>query len=124
MLPDAVGLVKIIKKAAIEAVESTKPVAIYFGTVTSISPLQINVEQKMKLGKSQLILSRNITDYKTKITMNWLSENSLEDTLTHKHSIEGKKEITIHNSLVVGDEVILLRQQGGQKYVVWDKVGS
>jgi hypothetical protein len=56
--------------------------------------------------------------------MNWLSENSLEDTLAHRHSIEGKKEITVHNSLVVGDEVILLRQQGGQKYVVWDNVGS
>jgi hypothetical protein len=68
LLPDAVGLVKIIKKAAIEAVESTKPVAIYFGIVTSISPLQINVEQKMKLGKSQLILSRNITDYRTEIS--------------------------------------------------------
>lgn len=124
MLPNAVELVKLIKKASIEAVESTKPVAVYFGTVTSISPLQINAEQKMKLGKSQLILSRNVTDYKTKITVDWLSEHSLEDTLTHKHSIVGKKEITVHNSLVVGDKVILVRQQEGQKFVVLDRIGG
>ena len=32
--------------------------------------------------------------------------------------------ITIHNGLVVGDKVILIRQQGGQKFVVLDRIGT
>lgn len=41
---------------------------------------------------------------------------------SHVHAM-GKIQVTVHNGLVVGDEVILLRQQGGQKYIVVDKIG-
>lgn len=101
-------LVKAMKRAALDAMESTKPVNVCFGKVVSVSPLQINIEQKMILGKSQLILSRNVTDFKTKLTL---------------HGYYEKREITIHNALAVGDEVILIRQQEGQKYVVVDRIG-
>lgn len=144
-MPDAVGLVKAMKRAALEAVEASKPVNVYFGQVMSASPLQINVEQKMILGKAQLILSRNVTDFKTMVTVQWETEKE-EKTHTHKvegsdgegdsinitsktqsvkhtHEIVGQKEITIHNALEVGDEVILIRQQEGQKYVVIDRIG-
>ena len=33
------------------------------------------------------------------------------------------RSVTIDNSLVIGDEVVLLRQQGGQKYIIVDRVG-
>lgn len=88
-MPDAVGLVKTIKKTAVEAVEATKPVAVCFGKVESISPLKINVEQKMTLSKAQLVLTE-----------------------------------TAQDGLAAGDEVILLRQQGGQKYIVLDRIGG
>jgi 16S rRNA C1402 (ribose-2'-O) methylase RsmI len=106
-LPDAVELVKTIKKAALEAVESTKPVNVYFGTVESASPLKINVEQKMVLGESQLILTRNVTEYTSMITVQQSTE-----------------QITFHNALEKGEEVILIRQQEGQKYVVIDRIGG
>ena len=141
---DAVGLVKAMKRNAIEAVESTCPVRVYFGQVVSASPLQINVEQKMILGKAQLILSRNVTDFKTMVTVEWESEKE-QQTHTHKvegsdgegdsinitsktqsakhtHEIVGQKEITIHNALEVGDEVILIRQPEGQKFLVLDRI--
>lgn len=129
-MPDAVELVKTIKKAAVEAIESTKPVNICFGIVTSTSPLRISVEQKMTLGKAQLILTRNVTEYKTEITMHNTKDyyftdetiNSLTESVGHKHGI-GKTEITIHNQLKVNDEVILIRQQQGQKYIVVDRIG-
>lgn len=104
MLPEATEFVKIIKKAAIDAVESTKPVQIFFGTVENTKPLKINVEQKMVLGEKQLILTRNVTDYETSIR-------------------EGDiKKYIVFNGLQLGDKVLLIRQQGGQKYIVWDKV--
>ena len=129
-MPDAVEFVKTMKKAAVEAVEATKPVYIYFGEVLSASPLKINVEQKMILGEAQLILSRNVTDFKTTITtVNWSTDNKSGGSgdssfASHNHGITGKKEITVHNSLVVGDAVILIRQQEGQKFIVWDRVGT
>lgn len=153
LLPDAVELMKTIKQAAVEAVAAQKPTEVCFGKVSSISPLKILVEQKMILGEAQLILSRNVTDFKIETTINMTTESSLEmdapmsesvqskDSnissfemeapisesvqldLAHTHQITGRKEIIVHNSLVVGDLVILIRQQKGQKYFVIDRVG-
>ena len=146
LLPDANELVALLKKAALDAVEASKPVNVYFGEVLSASPLKINVEQKMILGEKQLILSRNVTDFTTMVTVDWLTESSLSThthtvqgsdgngdsinlttgakNLAHTHKITGKKKITVHNGLVVGDEVILIRQQEGQKFIVWDRIGK
>lgn len=123
-MADAVELLKILKKAAIEAVRASKPAEICFGKVTSVSPLKIYVDQKITLGKSQLMLARNVTDYKTEVTVEWLTENKggSGDETAHNHGIIGRKKITVHNGLAVGDEVILIRQQGGQKYIVADKI--
>lgn len=137
-MPDAVGIAKKIKKAAIEAQESAKPVEVCFGKVTSASPLKILVEQKMTLGAAQLVLCRNVTEHIIEMTVDHYTENETEhthavqDTYTgggsssptkHLHAYRGRKKFTVHNGLVVGDEVVLLRQQGGQKYIVVDRIG-
>lgn len=132
LLPDAVELMKTIKRAALDAVKASKPVEVCFGKVTSVSPLKILVEQKLPLGEGQLILTRNVTNFKTYITggnvKNYYYTGSDTDGGTapvvpsHVHAI-GKVQITVHNGLVVGDEVILIRQQGGQKYIVVDRIG-
>lgn len=147
---DANDLLNTVKKAALDAMNASQPSDFYFGKVTSASPLKILVEQKMTLGAAQLVLTRNVTDFKTNVTVNWSTGNALdthehefsgdinaggEDShthslsgtvgsvdLTHSHSVSGKKELTIHNALQVGDEVILLKQKGGQKYLVLDRV--
>ena len=106
---DSKDLIKIIKRAAAEAVEASKPVAICFGKVTSISPLSILVDQKLPITAKQIVVTRSVTDYKT-------------DTSSRERAGE-KTGITIHNQLAAGDEVILLRQQGGQRYVVLEKIG-
>jgi len=138
LLPDAVEFVKTMKKAAVEAVEATKPVYVYFGEVIATSPLKINVEQKMLLGEAQLILSRNVTDFNTDMTVNHTTgshthTHTITDTFTgggsasdntHNHTYSGRKTFTVHNGLVVGDEVILIRQQEGQKFIVWDRIGT
>lgn len=106
-MADANLLVEALKKAAIKAVEARKPVNVYFGEVVGTSPLRINVEQKMTLGEKQLVLSRNVTDYKTSLT-----------------GAAGKMEVTVHNGLAAGDGVILARQQEGQKFIILDRVGA
>lgn len=106
-MPNANDLVRLIKQAALDAVEAKKPVNVCYGKVTKASPLRILVEQKLPLAKEQLVLARNVTDYVTTVSIS---------------AEYDKKKITIHNGLVEGDEVILIRQQDGQKYIVVDRL--
>lgn len=138
------NIVETIKKIAIEAVNASAPSKVLFGEVTQTSPLVITVEQKLVLTREFLVLTKNVTDYVVDVTVNWNTENtalkadhshtastnsdisiSIDQKnidLTHKHNISGKKSITIHNALARGDKVTLVQQQGGQKYVVLDKI--
>lgn len=121
-----------IRKIALEAVNASKPTAVVYGKVISSSPLKIQVEQKMTLTAAQLVLTRNVTDYTTKISFdnpaikNIVKNYSMDDIpgsnykLTYQENV--KNEITIYNGLVVGDEVIMIQMQGGQKYIVMDRV--
>lgn len=131
-MPDAKGIIKKVHQAAIDAMESTKPVNVYFGEVMSVSPLKIDVEQKMILGEKQLILTRNVTDFKTKITAGNIknyyytgdvNSGTAPVSPSHVHAV-GTIDITVHNGLAVGDGVILIRQQEGQKFIVVDRIGK
>lgn len=132
-MPNANELVDTLKRTALEAVEASRPVNIVFGEVISASPLKINVEQKMILGSKQLVLSRNVTEHKVRITggniQNYYYVGTPPNASTvpvepsHKHAV-GTIEITVHNGLVVGDKVILARQQKGQKFIVLDRVAT
>lgn len=81
------NLIETVKRAAIEAVEAAKPCTVLFGKVISTEPVKINIEQKITLTESQIILTKSI-----------------------------------ENNINIGDKVVLLRMQGGQKYIVLDKV--
>lgn len=40
----------------------------------------------------------------------------------HHHLLAGKKTMTIHSALKVGDKVALLRKSGGQSYFILDRI--
>ena len=162
LLFDAKDLVGVIKKTALDAMDSSKICDVFFGDVLSVNPLKITIDQKLILGKKQLILARNVTDYKFDMTVDHSTEEALNgsfshahsysgetdntlctaeaqephthkysgvtDTvsmsnLTHTHGYVGRKTYLVHNALVKGDKVILLRVSGGQRFVVLDRVG-
>ena len=98
-------LIKLMKKAAVEAVNASKPANVVFGKVISTAPLKIKIDQKLILTSAQLVLCRNVTDYRLSVT------------------IDGDyKTMTVHNALQNGDEVIMMQVSGGQKYIVIDKI--
>ena len=105
-MADYTGLVRAMKQAGVSAVSAEKPVSICFGNVISESPLKVQIDQKLTLSAAQLVLTESVTDHDVEMTING----------------SAKQTYTIHNNLSVGDEVVLLRQQGGQKYIVIDKV--
>lgn len=138
---------QVLKRAAVEAVEAAKPVAFCFGTVEKTEPLLIIADQKLHLSARQLLLTNAVQDYAVDIEIATFTENdsfmngqhthNITDTYTgggsadsgnldttHKHAIRGRKKLLIHNGLQKGERVLLLRWQGGQKFVVLDRVSE
>lgn len=123
----------LIKEISLNAVNSTNPTNVVFGIVISDDPLIIEIENKLQLNKNQLILSRNVTDYKTKIsfdnpdiknvnvTSDYPTDMNKSSPFYQRFTESVKNEITIYNSLEVDEEVILIRMVGGQKFIVWDR---
>jgi hypothetical protein len=99
------NLIETIKRAALDAVKASNPCAIMFGKVESISPLKINVEQRLTLGESHLILTSLVKDFEVEMTVDGVI-----------------KQYTVHLALQTGETVMLLRNQGGQQFIVLDRV--
>lgn len=130
-------MLSLIKQAAAEQNAAGKPVAVMVGKVVAASPLKIQVDQKMTLTESFLILTKAVIDYSINMTVDHSTEphthshgytdNSTRmttDSHTHSHSYRGTKKFTIHNKLKEGDAVLLLRVQGGRKFIVLDVIGG
>ena len=121
-------LISIIKQAANESVNAAVPVAVVFGTVTAVSPLSVKVDAKLQLGERQLVLTRNVTDFENDQTAHdHQTENrggggGYAAYESHNHVYTGRKHWTVHHKLLVGDKVLMLREQGGQRYVIIDRV--
>ncbi len=121
-MADGTGIAEKIKKMAVEAQEARKPVYIYYGKVISLAPLKISVEQKMLLGEKQLVLTRNVTDFSVRVTVKRAAEK--EGFASSGEMDAEEMQITVHNGLEIGEEVILIRQQEGQKFIVADRIGG
>lgn len=128
-----------IKRAALEAVNTQDPCTFLFGTVRNASPLTIQIESdnKLVLDAGFLILTRNVVDYAVDMTVNCETgkeahmheyDNAgsicVTEKSSHSHAVSGKFSYNVHNALKAGDKVILIKQQGGQKYLVLDKVNG
>ncbi|MCD3211828.1 DUF2577 domain-containing protein [Clostridium botulinum C/D] len=136
------GMIDIIKKAGLDAVGAEYPVNILFGEVlkigtttletskgevkyfnTHIDKLEIKVEQKLILDKDFFIIPESLTRYEILLK----HKHEYEDTSYNSTSTEETQKklldrITIREGLQQGDKVLLLRVQGGQRYVILDKV--
>lgn len=116
-----------IKRAAMEAVKASMPSGVYFGTVISASPLKISVEQKMTLTEKQLVLTTLVQDFSVNMTVNHTTENRSGGSgdasfASHNHEYKGTKSFLVHLGLKAGEKVMLIREQGGQKFIVLDRI--
>lgn len=132
---DVNELVRLVKQAAVDAVNEGSPMHMCYGTVTSTSPLKIMVDQKLILSGDQLILTNNVRDYTVEMTVDHMTESvshghAVNDTYTgggsavpvdHAHPYKGRKSFRVHLALKDGEKVVMLRCDGGQKYIVLDR---
>lgn len=121
------GFLENVKRAALEAVNAAKPFAFVLGKVTSVSPLKVQVDQKLELTSAQLILTNAVRDYTVYMTVDHQTENTAggdASFASHKHAYKGKKAFKVHLGLKAGEQVLLLRTDGGQKFIIIDRVGA
>lgn len=130
-------MIELIKQIAINVNEQSKLSKFEFGTVESISPLKIRIDQKKILEQNDLMLSHLVRDYYVDITVQhstdsiyggWDTTHSHPNAgdnvipIDHEHEYKGRKKIMIHNGLKVGEKVVLIRQMGGQLYYILDRI--
>ncbi len=104
-MADYNGLLKLIKQAAAEAVDAGSPATICTGKVLSINPLSVQIDQKITLSSMQLLVPESLKGYTTTMTIDGVN-----------------KSVVVPGRLTAGSTVSLVRQQGGQKYLIIDKV--
>lgn len=126
------NLVESMKQAAVEAIETAKPVKLVFGLVQSVNPLKIFVDSKILLSEEFLILSRNVTDYELTMEVEHQVGIGVEPyeppepqtpvEPSHIHDYIGTKIFKVRNALQEGEKVVMIQMQGGQQYLVLDRV--
>ncbi len=126
------NLVESMKQAAVEAIETAKPVKLVFGLVQSVNPLKIFVDSKILLSEEFLILSRNVTDYELTMDVEHQvgigvepyepPEPKVAVEPAHIHDYTGEKVFKVKNALQEGEKVVMIQMQGGQQYLVLDRV--
>lgn len=118
---DIKDILLMVKQASKDTYNSMKPTEISFGTVESTNPLRIRVDSKLVLESIQLILTRNVIDYDLEMTVDHLTEVDYGPA-GHTHGYKGRKVFRVNNALVQDEKVMLIRVQGSQRYIVFDKV--
>lgn len=105
-MPDVcTNWVQLIKKIGKEEREASKPCNSVMAKVVALHPLKVSLNQKHMISELIIDIPKSLTDYDIEISINGM-----------------KNKCTVHNALKVGDKLILLRQAGGQKYTVLDRM--
>lgn len=122
------GLLEVMKRAAMDVNENSKPTDLRFGTVISDKPLKIRVTNQFVIPESMLIVPEYLTDHEIEVSVypeyGWASISKSGGSgdpqyESHNHDIYfTKRKLFIHNALKVGDKVAMIRQAGGQHYLV------
>lgn len=114
------NLVELMQKISADTQRAGQPTDIVYGKVINVSPVSIMIDQKTILTSDFLILTKSVT--KHQVDMNFSCNT--EDEEGHSHKINFSSQVTINNQLKTNDKVIMIKQAGGQNYIVLDKIGG
>lgn len=113
------SLLDVIKTAGMDAVGASNPVTVMYGEVITVNPLSVKVDQRFTLPADFLIVPASMTRFEIdlKHVHPYTDNGSVRST-----SEALVEKIVILPGLNAGDKVLLLRLQGGQKFIILDKV--
>ncbi len=111
-------LIEVIQQIAVNAVSGGKPLEVRIGYVERVNPIVVELIGGFRISESMLTLSDSVKDREVEVEIEWGTEVASQ----HTHGITGVKKMTIKNGLQVGERVVILRSQGGEKHLVLDRI--
>ena len=119
-------IVNIIKEIASTVIQNGEPMEVIVGEVVSASPLEIKIDPKLPIPEENIILTKNTSEWTMEMSVDHVTENrsgggGYAEFASHNHEYKGRKKYLVHNQLVVGDKVIMLKETGGQRYIALDR---
>lgn len=110
-----------------QTVDAGKPSDYLLGVVETAAPLSIRVDQKELIASEFLLLTDMVRDHDVDIEVSHTTENrggggGYAEFASHNHDYSGRKKIRVCNALRPGEQVILVRQCGGQEFIVLSRV--
>lgn len=131
-----------VKRAAVRAVLAMNPVNVLYGIVEKEKPIEIRVHEKLLLTEEFLDVAEHLTRHERIISLEyeypktWLKErigDEPKDTISSRRNI-GSGQVTpyeqyemkyakmiFEDGLKKDDKVVLLRVQGGHRFLVIDR---
>ncbi|GKU79851.1 DUF2577 domain-containing protein [Paenibacillus sp. L3-i20] len=118
------NLLSTIKNAARDAIEASNPVNLLMGVIKSEDPLEVTVDQRFTLGADFLIVPESLTRLVLDLRHTHQYTDSSDSGTANKNTTAALpvEPFVIRRGLEKGDKVLLLRIQGGQKFLVMDRV--
>ena len=133
------GLLDTMKKVAENTNAAGAPTAWFFGKVTKTSPLTIRVDNRFDISGDVIVVMKEFqtgfypTHYHTGVKGSPSTEEKSGGSgdasfATHSHTLKGNYQTNTdakseyYYGLAVGDKVVLLRNAGGQAFLVLGRV--
>ena len=133
------SLLDVMKKTAEQSQGAAVPAAFMFGNVTALSPLTIRVDNRFDISGEAIVVPKELqagyypTHYHTGMKGGPSTEEkgggsgeaafaSHSHVLKNNYQTNTDKASEYYYGLAVGDKVILLRNQGGQAFLVLGRV--
>ncbi|MDR9857819.1 DUF2577 domain-containing protein [Paenibacillus sp. VCA1] len=119
-------LLSTVKKAAMDAMAAGNPAAVMFGEVINTDPLEVNVDQRFTLPADFLLVPESLIHYEIDLhhSHEYTDDSGSGTSTKQTKPALPEKPIVIRRGLEAGDKLLLLRVQGGQQYVILDRVVS
>nr|DAH24373.1 MAG TPA: Protein of unknown function (DUF2577) [Caudoviricetes sp.] len=116
-----------MQRIAGRADEAARPSDYILGTVETENPLSIRLSQRDVITAEFLVLTDLVRDYDVDIEVNHVTENRAGGSgdpafASHNHDYKGRKKIRVYNGLKAGEIVAMIRQRGGQQYLVVSRI--
>ncbi len=111
-------MVSYIKQICFDILAETDFTDMALGEVISESPIKIKISDKIIISDKQFILANKLSDFTMEVNQN----PKFPDEPLNEEDFLNRKKIIVYNHLKKGDNVILIKAQGGQIYFVMDKV--
>ena len=135
-MSDMTDFLGVMQGVAGNVQKNSELVNLVFGKVETIEPLTIRVDAQTLLIEKELILTHLVRDYEVDIEVSHQTVNDdILNTLHnhpgvpdnsfdshHYHAYQGRKKIKIYQGLQIGEGVLMIKEQGGQRHVIIDRL--